>query len=169
MFRDLSERSNSTMVYVSYGYGEWARKWWTETIKRVIDNELETWKLRHPEAKNTPEITLIALSRGGMWFTRFLVQYPWLVKYASPISSVLEPEIMNTEEFISSIKKTPLYALHWRRDADVGVAGIYTLDKIAHDNQLPVKILYIDDGDHFTMFDHQKEFDDMMIGAWKIK
>lgn len=64
MFWNLSEQSNSTMVYVSYGYGDWDKKQASETIKTIIDNELSTWKTKHPEAQNDPEVTLVALSRG---------------------------------------------------------------------------------------------------------
>jgi pimeloyl-ACP methyl ester carboxylesterase len=167
MFRELSEKTNSTMAYVSFWYGEWEWEWWIESVKRTIDNELATWKIRHPEAKSNPKITLVALSRGGTGLTRFLKQYPNIAQYIAPISAVLEPEVMNTKEFISSLKNTKVAILHGKQDDNVEVKWAYILEKIARDNHIPVSAIYPDNGDHFIFFDHEKDFTDMIINMWK--
>lgn len=167
MFRDLSEQSNSTMVYVSYGYGDWDEKQALETIKKIIDNELLNWKMRHPEAKNNPEITLVALSRGWLGITRFIQQYPKVIQYMVPISAVLEPEIMSTQVFKDSLKFTNVFIFHGKQDDNVSIEWAYYLESIAKENALSVKTLYPEQWDHFMMFDEQKEFDKNIMEMWK--
>ncbi len=166
MFWNLSEQSNSTMVYVSYGYGDWDKKQASETIKTIIDNELSTWKTKHPEAQNDPEVTLVALSRGWLGITRFIEQYPKVIQYMVPISAVLEPEIIGTQAFKDSLKFTKVFIFHGKQDDNVSIEWAYFLEKVAKENAISIKTLYPEQWDHFMMFDEQKEFDRNIIEMW---